>query len=121
MAEEKLIVILNKCDLSLNCLADIEGIKIIRDKLIKNDLYEIVKEDIMELKKVLSSSFYTCIQKDPEKKQKWPLINFMRQLLKTFGYIMKPIRESDGYTPSGKKKYKRYFIIVKKNICIKQK
>ena len=115
MAEEKLIVILNKCDLSLNCLADIEGIKISRDKLIKNELYEDVKGDIMKLKKIISSSFYTCIQKDPEKKQKWPLINFMRQMLKTLNYKMRPIRECDGYTTSGKKKYKRYFIIVKKN------
>ena len=114
MAEENLIAILNKCDLSLNNLTDIEGIKISRDKLIKHDLYENVKDDIMKMKEILSSSFYTCIQKDPEKKQKWPLINFMRQLLKTFGYNMKPIRECDGYNALGKKKYKRYFIIVKK-------
>ena len=104
MVEEKLIVILNKCDLSLNCFGDIDGLKINRDKLIKNDLYENVKKDIMNLKNVLSSSFYTCIQKDPEKKQRWPLINFMRQILKTLNYKMKPIRECDGYTSSGKKK-----------------
>ena len=61
--------------------------KICRGKIISNELYEKVKIDIMKLKKVeLSSSFYTCVQSGAEKKQKWPLVNFLRQILKKFEY-----------------------------------
>ena len=53
----------------------------------------------------------TSLQKNADKSQKWPLLNFVRQILNTYGYKMEPIRKSDGYTLEGVKKYKRYFQI----------
>jgi hypothetical protein len=39
----------------------------------------------------------------------------VRQILHVYGYNMKPIRKSDGYTADGVKKFKRFFLICKKN------
>ncbi len=116
--EENLLRILNLCDLSLNSLDDMEKIKISRKKLINPDLYEkikaeIINQEIKNFKKELSSSFYTCLHNDVEKKQKWPLVNFIRQVLKHYKYRMIPIRECDGYTKDKKKRYKRYYIVKK--------
>ena len=51
-------------------------------------------------------------------KQKWPLLNLVRQVLLSSGYNMKPKRLSDGYTKDGIKKYKRIFIVEKLNKAI---
>ena len=122
--EEKLIIILKKCDLSYNNIEELENVRIRRDKLLNNELYEKVKKDIMSMKKIVSSSSYTCLQKNPEKKQKWPLVNFMRQIFKYLNYKMLPVRVCDGYTNDGKKKYIRYYQIKKieevKNIEIEE-
>ena len=45
--------------------------------------------------------------------QRWPLLNLVRQILKTNDYRMLPKRKSNGYTDDGKKKYIRFFIIKK--------
>lgn len=116
--EEKLLEIFNLCDLSYNSLSEMENIKIRRDKLIDQDLYKKIKEKIINLaindfKKELSSSFYTCLQNDAGKKQRWPLVNLIRQILKHYKYILIPKRECDGYTKNKKKKYRRYYIIKK--------
>ena len=55
----------------------------------------------------------TSLQLTAEKKQKWPLLNLVRQILKSLKYEMKPIRKSNGYTKNGKKIYVRYFFIQK--------
>ena len=60
-----------------------------------------------------SSSTLTCLHRDAEKKQKWPLLNLVRQILKVKYYRMKPYRKSAGKDASGKKKYVRYFLIEK--------
>ena len=116
--EENLLRILNVCDLSYNSLSEMENVKISREKLTNPDLYEkikneIIKEEIKKFKKVLSSSFYTCLHNDAEKKQKWPLVNLIRQFLKHYKYRLVPIRECDGYTKDKKKKYKRFYIVKK--------
>ena len=61
----------------------------------------------------------TSSQKNAKKNQQWPLINIVRQVLKSCGYSMKPQRVANGYTKSGKKLYRRFFVISK--IVIKQK
>ena len=66
-----------------------------------------------ELKKKLSSSFLTSLHKEAKIKQKWPLLNLVRQILHVYKYKMDPIRKADGYTKDGVKKYKRYFLIRK--------
>jgi len=110
--------VLNAVNIDFETLSD-EGngvsgnILILRDTLIDNDKYEIIKEKIPLLKKHFSSSVLTSLQLTAEKKQKWPLLNLVRQILKSLKYEMKPIRKSNGYTKNGKKIYVRYFFIQK--------
>jgi hypothetical protein len=91
-----------------------DEILILRDMLINNEIYVSLKNDIIELKKNLSSSSLTSLQKGAEKTQKWPLLNLVRQILNVYGFKMIPIRKCDGYTLDGIKKFKRYFQVVKK-------
>ena len=49
------------------------------------------------------------------KEQKWPLLNLVRQVLRSCHYKMTPKRVSAGYTKDGKKIFKRMFIIEKLN------
>jgi hypothetical protein len=84
-----------------------------RDSLLNNNIYNELKNEIMELKKIFSSSALTSLQKEADKKQKWPLLNLVRQVLQVYGYKMTPIRKCDGYTEDGIKRFKRYFSITK--------
>ena len=92
-----------------------DEILISRDMLIDNLIYESIKNDVVELKKTLSSSALTSLQKEASKSQKCPLLNLVRQILNVYGYKMNPIRKCDGYTVDGIKKFKRYFQVIKKN------
>tara|TARA_Y100000389_G_C17339846_1_gene452699 strand:- start:101 stop:538 length:438 start_codon:yes stop_codon:yes gene_type:complete len=96
-------------------ISELNGIMIPRDLLINDEKYNIVKEYLEKLKKhkLFSSTFLTSLHKDAEKKQKWPLLNLVRQILKVNSYRMKPIRKSAGKTKLGKKKYIRFFLIDK--------
>ena len=49
------------------------------------------------------------------KKQRWPLINLVRQVLRSFEYSLAPKRICDGYGKDGQKKFRRIFIINKLN------
>jgi hypothetical protein len=93
-----------------------DEILILRDSLLNNTIYKSIEPNIVELRKTLSSSSLTSLQKGADKTQKWPLLNLVRQILNVYGYKMIPIRKSDGYTPDGIKKFKRYFQIIKKNL-----
>ncbi len=101
--------------LEINDFHELNGLTISREILLSDDKYDEIKYIIPHLKKKFSSSFMTSLQKNAEKSQKWPLLNLVRQLLHIYGYNMEPIRKADGYTLEGVKKYKRYFLINKKN------
>lgn len=90
---------------------DLQDVLIPREQLLSVEKYNAVKEIISELKTVFSSSTMTSLQKNAEKEQRWPLINLVRQILHVYKFRMIPIRKSDGYTPDGIKKYKRFFQI----------
>lgn len=85
-----------------------------REQLLNTALYYSLKTEIDEIKKKLSSSSLTSLQKKADLKQKWPLLNLIRQILHVYGYKMEPIRKCDGYTSDGVKKFKRFFLIHKK-------
>jgi hypothetical protein len=90
-----------------------------QEKAIYNFLHDcnIVFEDFNHLDGMLfSSSSLTSLQKDAKTKQKWPLLNLVRQILRTNDYAMEPKRKSNGYDDDGKKKYLRFFIIHKKKV-----
>jgi hypothetical protein len=96
----------------------LHGQLIPREMLLNNSLYTNIKKRIPELKKLFSSSAMTCLQESAETNQKWPLLNLIRQILHGYKYNMSPIRKSDGYTPEGVKKYKRFFQINLNSITL---
>jgi len=106
--------ILKEIGIDFNDINELNGLIIPRDQLLSDIKYDQIKGLLPELKKKYSSSFMTSLQKNAHETQKWPLLNFVRQILNTYGYKMEPIRKSDGYTLEGIKKYKRFFHITKK-------
>jgi hypothetical protein len=107
-------LILNHVGIYFNSIAELEGIFFLREQLLSDTKYEVVKQYIPELKKKFSSTFMTSLQKKAETNQKWPLLNLIRQILLVYKYHLTPIRKCDGYTADGVKKYKRFFKIIRK-------
>jgi len=112
---ELITKILKICGFVLIDLKDLDNLLIPRDLLLNTINYNNVKEYFEILKKTpnFSSSTLTCLHKDAGKKQKWPLLNLVRQILKVKYYRMKPYRKAAGKDASGKKRYIRYFLIEK--------
>jgi hypothetical protein len=113
--EKNIVIInfLNTCGVSCNNLNELDGTILYRNNYIFSNNYEKIKPSICELKKYLSSSVYTSLHSDADKKQRFPLVNLIRQILNSINYKLVPKRISDGYTSDGIKKYKRIFIIQK--------
>lgn len=111
---EKIIIhFLNSCGINCESIFELDGILLYRNDLVFSNKYKDIKPFIIDLKKILSSSVYTSLHSHAEKKQKFPLINIIRQVLKSINYKLVPKRISDGYTKDGIKKYKRLFVIEK--------
>jgi hypothetical protein len=109
-------IILKASGLHFENTEQLNEILIPREQFLDQNVYNSIKVHVPELKKMFSSSALTALQKEAEKNQKWPLLNLVRQILGVYGFDMKPIRKSDGYTPDGVKKFKRFFLIQKKKI-----
>ena len=112
---EYIKIFLNKCKIIVNNLNDLNEMLIPREILLNKEIYISVKEDISILKQVFTSSALTCLQSTAKKKKKWPLLNLVRQVLRSCHYKMTPKRVSAGYTKDGKKIFKRMFIVEKMN------
>jgi len=104
-----------QCGIKFENFDDLDGMIIQRDILLLDTTYLRIKPIITELKKIFSSSSHTSMQNVAFKKQRWPLINLVRQVLKSCNYGLTPKRISDGYDANGQKKFKRMFIINKLN------
>ena len=102
---------LNKCKIVMNTYDDLDGMLIPREIFLDKTNYINVKEDIAILKQKFASSSLTALQSTAEDNQKWPLLNLVRQILRSCNYKMTPKRVSAGYTKDGKKIYKRMFIV----------
>ena len=116
--EEVLIKFFKQIGIELESTDNLEGILITRETLLMDEKYDNIKKEeiISDLKKIFSSTFLTSLQKTAEKNQRWPLLNLTRQILTQLGYNMVPHRKSDGKDATGKKKYKRFFIVQKTKI-----
>ena len=110
---EHITFFLNKCNIITNNLTELHGLTIPREIFLDKELYNSIKEDILGLKQIFTSSSLTGLQSNAEDNQKWPLLNLVRQVLRSCNYNMNPRRVSAGYTKDGKKIYKRMFIIEK--------
>ena len=108
---EHIKVFLNKCKIVCSDLSDLNGITIPRVIFLDKELYLSIKDEIPILKQIFTSSALTGLQSNAEENQKWPLLNLVRQVLRSCNYKMTPKRISAGYTKDGKKIYKRMFII----------
>ena len=104
---------LNKCKIVIQHFDDLNGMLLPREIFLDKEIYNSVKEDISILKQLFTSSALTSLQSNAEETQKWPLLNLVRQILRSCHYKMTPKRVSAGYTKEGKKIYKRMFIIEK--------
>lgn len=104
---------LNKCKVFINNFDELNGMLIPREVFLDKDIYLNVKEDISILKQIFASSSLTSLQSTAEDNQRWPLLNLVRQILKSCNYKMTPKRISNGYTKEGQKIYRRMFIIEK--------
>jgi hypothetical protein len=91
----------------------LDGMTIYRDDLLCHDKYNEIQKIIPEIKHTFSSSFMTSIHDNACEKQRWPLINLIRQILKNYHYNMVPKKVSNGYDNDGKKKFIRLFTIQK--------
>jgi len=104
---------LYKCKIVINEFDDLNGMLIPREIFLDTSIYSSVKEDIAVLKQIFASSSLTALQSTAEDTQKWPLLNLVRQILRSCNYKMTPKRVSGGYKKDGTKIYKRMFIIDK--------
>jgi hypothetical protein len=104
---------LNKCKICFSDFNELNGMLIHRESLLDNNLYNDMKKEIILLKQIFNSSYLTSLQSTAELNQKWPLINLVRQILKSCNFKMVPTRISSGYTKDGKKIFKRMYVIEK--------
>jgi hypothetical protein len=103
--------LLDKIGIHFDSMEQLDGQMIERTMLLDKQKYETIQDKIPNIKQIFSSSIFTSLQKPAPIHQKWPLLNLVRQILHGYGFIMEPIRKSDGYTKEGIKKCKRYFLI----------
>ena len=117
-AHTKIILdFLNKGNIPCKTLADLDGMLVPRELFFQPETYKQLKEQqIPELKTIFSSSYLTSLQTTAETAQRWPLLNLIRQVLRSSNFKLTPKRVADGYTLDCKKKYKRLFIIEKMKI-----
>ena len=104
--------LLHEIGIHFDSVEQLDGQMIERTMLLDTQKYEDIQEKIPNIKQIFSSSILTSLQKPAPIHQKWPLLNLVRQILHGYGFIMEPIRKSDGYTKEGIKRFKRYFLIT---------
>ena len=114
-----ILEILNISGFVLENMEMLDGLSVPRDIFLDKKKYLNVAEYLETLKVLrhFSSSTLTSLHAGAVDKQKWPLLNLVRQILKVKHYRMKPYRKTAGKSKDGKKIYIRYFLIEK----IKQK
>ena len=110
---EVVVAFLNTCNIECSTLDELIGREIPREVLLSAETYRKAQEAIPSLKSVFSSSFMTGLQANAARKQKWPLLNMVRQVLATQKIRLEPVRRSNGYDANGKKIYKRFFVVQK--------
>jgi hypothetical protein len=107
---------LNKANIGCTTLNELNGLLLPRELFFNDAVYKELKQKIPELKHIFSSSYLTALQASAETQQRWPLLNLIRQILRSCSFKLSPKRVSDGYTADGKKKYKRMFIIERMKV-----
>lgn len=111
--ENSIIEFLKNCGFQIDKLDNLNGTMINRKQLLDKNKYIDLIENIVELRELIGSSYLTGLQESALEKQKYPLVNVTRQLLKLLNYELKPYRMSAGYDHNtGKKLYERYYVVI---------
>ena len=112
--EELLIKIFKILNFEVDEIKDLNCITIQRELLKGKKVTEQVLELVPELREVYNSSYLTCLHDNSIYKQKFPVINLVRQILKCNYLLMTPKVISNGYDKaSGKKLVTRIYVIEK--------
>ena len=114
LKEKLLIKVFKILNYDVEKLEDLISITLQRELLKGKQVTEKILKLVPELRKVYNSSYLTCLHDNSIFKQKNPVINLVRQLLKCNYLLMTPKVVSNGYDKaSGKKLVTRIFIIEK--------
>ena len=94
--------IFNTIDININSINELENAEISRDILLTDKINSEYNNLIGECKTIYNSSKLTSLHNNRLKKQKYPSINFLRQILKCNGYSLTPKIVSLGYSKSSR-------------------
>ena len=111
--DKHIINLLNKSGIHISSLKELDGYILEREILLHDTKLKNMEEDIKKIKEIFTVSSINCLQKNAKEKQKWPLLNLIRQTLKNINYNMSPFRKANGYDQNKKKIFIRYFKIEK--------
>jgi len=112
--EELLLRIFKILNYDVDQLEELTSITIQRDLLKGKKITEKILELVPELREVYNSAYLTCLHDNSIYKQKFPVINLVRQILKCNFFLMTPKVVSNGYEKvTGKKIVTRIFVIEK--------
>ena len=95
--DEDIKCFLNKIGLPIEEECDLENQLVPREMFLDKAIYKKIYDEIPVLKNYIKSSNNTCLHKNAEVSQRWPLLNITRQILKNYNYRMNPIRKAEGY------------------------
>ena len=110
--QELLFELLKIIDIDISKKEDLINIVIDQNSLKQQHIIEKYYKLIPELKKKYNSEMLTCLHKNSLKKQKFPAVNTLRQILKCNKLKLKPYVVSNGYDKSiGKKLVERKYVI----------
>ena len=113
--DEVLKVLLDILGIKVNNEKEILNIEIKQEKLKNIDMvmiYATMKNFIKEKK--YKSDYLNCLHDNSLKKQKFPAVNMLRQIMRCNGYHLYPFVVCDGYTGKERKKVRiRYYRVRK--------
>ena len=112
--EEPILKLLSLLNINCNSIEELINKTIEQELLRGSNIIEKYYEMIPELKKHYNSEMLNCLHKNSLKKQKFPAVNMLRQVLKCNHLALTPKIVSNGYEKvTGKKKVSRIFVIQK--------
>ena len=112
--DELLLRIFKILNYEVNSIKELTSITLQREMLRGKQITEKILQLVPELREVYNSSYLTCLHDNSIYKQKNPVINLVRQVLKCNHLLMTPKVVSNGYDKaSGKKLVTRIFVIEK--------
>ena len=104
-----IISFLNKCSIYVDSIQELDGYIVERSMLLDDSKLDNMTDELEQIRECFTCSTITALQTTAKTRQKWVLLNMVRQLLKILNYNMVPFRKSNGYDETKKKLFIRYF------------